>query len=379
MRGSLLMVCLMVATATLARTIDSLENVLLVAKGDKKVKTLNELFRAYLFIDPVKAIGYTRQALALATEIDDQKGVAASYNNLGVAYRNQGALEKALEYYLASLNIYQQLNNKEGIATAKNNIGTIYSLRKDYGQAMRNFEESHAVFTELGDQQRIVGSMNNLGNLHNELQLYEQALKYYSQAWQLSQQLKRPFVDPLNNIGNVYAKQGNYGKAIEYYNEALALARQHEDNVAALNIAANLGEAFVHAGRLVEAEKYLNEALAMSREQDSRLFEPQILKSLAANYYSQGKLKDAYLTMLEYDRARELVFGEETSRKIAQMEIALDIQEKEKELERVMKDDEIKTLELNQTRLVITLLVLAVGGVLAALNLFYTKRKVIRA
>src|SRR5258706_10076855 len=109
---------------------DSLENLLKTAKGDQKVKTLNELFRAYINSDPVRAIGYTREALSLASEINDLKGMAASYNNLGVSYRNQGALDKALEYYLVSLKIYDNLKNTEGIATTKNNIGTIYSLKR---------------------------------------------------------------------------------------------------------------------------------------------------------------------------------------------------------------------------------------------------------
>ena len=157
-----------------ASTIDSLENQLAKTDGELKVKTLNELFRAHINFDPVKALGFTREALALATEIDDQKGMAASYNNLGVAYRNQGALDKALEYYLTSLGIYNKLGNTEGIATTKNNIGTIYSLKKDYGQAMKYFEEAYGLFLQTDDKEKVIGTMNNLGNLHSDLQLYEQ-------------------------------------------------------------------------------------------------------------------------------------------------------------------------------------------------------------
>ena len=121
--------------------IDSLENALKTAEGDKKVKIMNELFRAYLYSDPVKAITYTREALTLATAIDDKKGMAASYNNLGVAYRNQGALDVSLENYIKSLAINTSIQNGEGIATTKNNIANIYSMKKDYGQALKYLEE----------------------------------------------------------------------------------------------------------------------------------------------------------------------------------------------------------------------------------------------
>jgi tetratricopeptide (TPR) repeat protein len=165
---------------------DSLEAVLDTVQGDAKVKTFNELFRSHLRADPVKAVSYASEALLLATEIGDKKGMAASYNNLGVAYRNQGALDKALEYYITSLGLYDSLGNKEGVATTKNNIANIYSIKKDYSQAMRYLEESYKLFQELNDPFRLVGSMNNLGNLYQDIDLYDKALDYYTQAYALS-------------------------------------------------------------------------------------------------------------------------------------------------------------------------------------------------
>lgn len=355
---------------------DSLENVLKSAQGDLKVKTLNELFRAYMSSDPVKAIGYTREALALATDIDDQKGMAASYNNLGVAYRSQGALDKALEYYLISLRIYETLANKEGLAITKNNIGTIYSLKKDFGQAMKYFEESHATFLEMGDQQRIIGSMNNLGNLHSDLQLYEQALKYYSNAYQLSEKSGKSFSDPLNNIGNLFFRQGNYQRAVEYYNRALSIARKENDKSIILNITANMGEVYAQAGQGNLAQRYLDSALVLCKDLQAFIFEPQILKSMSVNYAKQNKMKEAYDVRLRYDAAREKIYGEESSRKIAQMEMVLNLHEREKEVEALKLRDEMKTLELRNTRMVITIVVMGLILMGAVFNLFFSKRKV---
>ena len=370
-----LFMLLLGSLAMAGNLVDSLENVLKTAKGDLKVKTLNELFRAYLNADPVKATGYTREALSLATQIDDRRGMAASYNNLGIAYRNQGALDKALEYYLQSLRIYETLENKEGTATSKNNIGNIYTLKKDYGQAMKYFEESHKTFNELGDQQKIIGSMNNLGNLHSDLQLYEQALRYYTEAWQLSTKSGKMFSDPLNNIGNLYFRQGNYQRAIEYYGRALEIARQENNNLTILTITANLGEVYAKAGQGTKAQAYLDSALLLSKSLQATLFEPQIYKSLSANYARQGKMKDAYEWMMQYDAIREKVYGEESSRKIAQMEMALNIQEKEKEMEALKKEDKIKTLELHNTRMIITIILLATIVVVSMFNLLFTKRR----
>jgi tetratricopeptide (TPR) repeat protein len=368
---------LLISTVAFSQPIDSLENLMKTAQGDQKVKTLNELFRAYMNSDPVKAIGYTKEALDLATNIGDKKGMGASYNNLGVAYKNQGALDKSLEYYLTALKIYTDLDNKEGIALTKNNIANIYSLKKDYAQAMKYFEESKAILTQLDDKTKMVGTMNNLGNLHSDLQLFEQALKYYQDAWELSEKMGQPSADPLSNIGNLFFRQGNYQRAVEYYERALGMAEKENNRLNILNITANLGEVYVRANQPKAAQQFLDRAMKLSTDMQATFFEPQILRSMADNFSRQGKMKEAYETMVAFDKAKEKIYGEESSRKIAQMEMALDLQEKEKEVEDLRREDEIKTLQLKNTRMIITVVIMGIVIIVAGFNLFFSKRRTI--
>lgn len=357
---------------------DSLEAALKTANGVAKVKTYNELFRAWNNSAPVKAIEYASLALELAKEIDDKKGMAAAYNNLGVSYRNQGALDKALEYYMNSLALYEAIQNKEGIATAKNNIGNIYSFKKDYEQATKYLEESNQSFVELNDKVKLVGSLNNLGNLHNELQLFDKALIYYTESYRISDSLGMAYSDPLNNIGNLYFKQGSFEEAGSYFIKSLALAKKNEDLLMQLNVYASLGEVCSQTSLFKKSEIYLDSALQLVNQLQAYIYEPTILKSLANNYAKQGKMKEAYEYMVRFDAAREKVFGEESSRKIAQMGIALDLHAKEKELESSKAETQIKSLELQKTRMIITLVILSIAVLVGGINLFYSKRRTIK-
>jgi Tfp pilus assembly protein PilF len=366
---------LLIIFPAVAQDTDTLLARLDTAKGERKVKTLNELFGANLRSNPVKALGYTREALNLAAEINDKKGMAASYNNLGVAYRNQGALDKALEYYLRSMKLYTELDNKEGIATTKNNVANIYAIKKDYGQAMRYLEESYKLFTELGNQIKIIGSMNNLGNLYSDIQLYEKAHRYYAQAYQLSEKSGDKFADPLANIANVFFRQGNYQQAIENYMKALEIERQHNNKLGMLSIVSNLGITFMKDRQPKRAQQYLEEAKSLCNELQAFTSLPTIYKASAENYSNQGKWREAYEMQLRYDEAREKIYGEESSRNIAQMEMVVDFQEKERELDLLKKEDVIKTLELRNSRLFIILVILGVIVIIALFNLFYLDRK----
>lgn len=372
---STLVLALLISFPLLSQNTDSLMALLDTIQGDQKVKTLNELFRAHLRSDPVTAVGYAQEASLLATEIDDKRGLAASYNNLGVAYRSQGALDKALKYYITSLRLYDSLGNKEGVATTKNNIANIYSMKRDYSQAMRYLEESYSLFQEMNDPFRLIGSMNNLGNLYHDIDLHDKALEYYTQAYALSEKNGAKFGDPLNNVGNIHFNQGNYQLAITFYEKALAIEREHDNKLGILNTIANIGITYTKARQPANAEKYLQEALQMSEELQALTTMPAIYKASAENYSTQRKWKEAYDMQLKYDEIREKIFSEESSRNIAQMEMVLSFQEKERELMILRKEDEIKTLELHNTRLFIIMAVMGVFVVIAGINFFYVDRK----
>lgn len=366
---------LLLAFPVFSQNTDSLEALLDTIQGNGKVKTLNELFRGHLRSDPVKAVGYAREALLLATEISDKRGMAASYNNLGVAYRNQGALDKALEYYITSLHIYDSLQNREGVATTKNNIANIYSIKKDYPQAMRYLEESYKLFEEMKDPFRLIGSLNNLGNLYHDINMNEKALDHYTRAYSLSEKNGAKFADPLNNVGNIYFNQGNYQVAIGYYEKALAIEREHNNKLGILNTVTNIGITYTKAKQPEIAARHLAEALQLSEELHALATLPSIFKASAENYSIQNKWKDAYQMQLKYDEMREKIHSEESSRNIAQMEMVLDFQEKEREIEILKKEDVIKSLELRNSRLFIILTVLGVIVVVGSVNIFYMDRK----
>ena len=366
---------LMIFYPACSQKTDSLEASLESLNGEAKVKALNDLFRAHLQSDPVRALGYTQEALNLATSINDERGKGAAYNNLGVAYKNQGAFDKSLEYYISSLQIYEKLGDKNGIATTKNNIANIYSIKKDYSSAMRYLEESYNIFKELKDETKMIGSMNNLGNLYSDMELFEKAHEFYTEAYRLSQEKGAAYADPLNNLGNIYFKQNNFQKAIDYYKQALEIEKQNDNKLGMLNAIANLGVAYTKAKQPKDAEKALEEARKLTNEIQAFSAMPAIYKSMGENFYNQGRMKEAYEMLVKYDEEREKMFGEESSRNIAQMEMILDFQNKEREFEMLKKESEIQALELRNSRLFIILVIMGVIVVLGLFNLFYLDRK----
>jgi tetratricopeptide (TPR) repeat protein len=217
-----------------------------------------------------------------------------------------------------------------------------------------------------------------LGNLYNELQSYDQAIKYYEEASLRSEKMNAPNSDPLTNMGNLHLKQNNLEKAMELYKKAMPLAEKENNQIAILSILVSMGEASLKLNKLNEANAYLTQSLNICQQLQAYVYEPGIYRNLAATFAKQNKMDKAYDAMLRYDHARERIYGEESSRKIAQMEMALSIQEKEKELEVLQKESKVKSLQLRQTQMIVALIFLAIISGIMFLSLFLQRKKISR-
>jgi len=366
---------LAMALSSMAQRADSLTASLDTLRDERRVKALNELAGAYVDSDPVQAFGFAREALNLASEIGDARGKAAAYNNLGVLYKGQGALDKSLDYYLTALKIYDSLQYTLGIATLKNNMATIYSLKKDHPQAMKYLEESHKLFTELKDERHIAGSLNNLGILYADIDMDDKAMQYFLDASALSDKLGIANGDPFTNVGNLYFGQGNYQRAVEFYEKALTIARDKNDRNSMLKGAINLGVTYTRARQPKPAKLYLDEGLALCNDLQAYADLPAIYKAMAANEANLNNHKAAYEMQLRYDDAREKIYSEESSRNIAQMEMVIEFQEKEQQLAALKAQSEIDRLELRATTLFIVVITIIGLGLIGGLNFYYINKK----
>jgi len=375
---------LVTTVTTMAQRADSLTAMLDTVRNERRVRTLNELVRVYVDSDPVKAFGYAREALNLSTEISDYRGMGAAYNNLGVLYKAQGALDKSLQYYMTSLRIYDSLGLKLGIdsvrlkmgvASLKNNMANIYSLKKDHTMAMKYLEESHKLFLELKDDRHIIGSLNNLGILYSDIDMDDRAMQYFLEASALDEKMGQQNSDSYTNVGNIFFGQGNFQRAVEFYEKALQIARDKNDRASVLKTAINLGVTYAKARQSEPAKLYLDEALVLCNDLQAYADLPSIYKAIANNEANQNNYKAAYEMQLRYDDARQKIYSEESSRNIAQMEMVIEFEEQEQQLSSLQAQSKIDRLELRATTLFIVVITITGLAIIGGFNFYYINKK----
>lgn len=362
-------------------TIDSLENSLASASGKQKIILLNELYKQYVNNDAAKALNYTTEALALAEEIKDASGISSSYNNIGVVYKNRGDLDKALENYIRALRIQEENKFVDALAYTYSNIGTIYSLKREYDKALQYFYKANDQFESIGHKLRIVGSLNNIGNVFEAQGYYDEALEYYLRSLAIYGEIEdnsKAFV-PFNNIGNIYYNKGKYDEARAYYESSLDMERFNNDLNGQANALHNIGMVEKALQRYDKALEIFNEALSIVQETDNKRLLAIIYQSIAETYFSKGDMFLAYSFLRFHNQAKDSLYDQESSQRIAELESAYELEKKENQIKSLQMESQLQQLRISNDKIIITsgivILVIGVGLTLVILNKYKQIRR----
>ncbi len=347
-----------------AQNLDSLEQ-LAANETQAAIKANNLLYNHFINSNPKKALDYTLKALDLALAQDNKEGIAASYNNIGVFYKNHGVIDKAMNYHLQSLQLHKEINNAKGYAYSLNNIGTIYSIKGQPKNALEYFLQSYWILDSLNDQKNIVGALNNLGNTYLAMGEDYRAIGFYKKALKIYDKIEHSEFDPYANIGNAYFRRDEMERAVKYYNLSLKTSIERKDIVGQAFALHNLSTFYINAGNKKEALRLELKALANAQNVINKPLLKEIHLSLANLYFGLGNIAQAYDNRVLYDAYRDDIINETSNRKLADLEVTFHMLEKEKEIALIKKENEVNKLKISNTK---TFVIIAIMGAIIILG-----------
>lgn len=167
--------------------IDSLLQVLKVAKQQEKVNILNELCFEYSPHKPNIAIEYGNQAMELAQKLNFGVGTARSLRYIGIAYEYKEDYMRAQKNYFIALSIEEGIDNYQGIAESLFSIARVYNLRGDYPSALAKYDRAYQVFREVKDKKGILRVYNGKADVYYKVAKFSSALKFARKSLELAQ------------------------------------------------------------------------------------------------------------------------------------------------------------------------------------------------
>jgi serine phosphatase RsbU (regulator of sigma subunit) len=174
-----------------------------------------------------KALEYYEKAQSISEKLDNKKEMADIYSNIGNLYRSISKADtvaekekktyfnKAISYFEKSLPLYSQTGYKKGIAMSYNDIGLVNLDLKDYSNALLYLKKSYKIYEETGDKFGISELKLYTGRYYHDIKKYSKAISILKEALNISNELnsKELTSDILLELSRSYFKTGDYKNA----------------------------------------------------------------------------------------------------------------------------------------------------------------------
>jgi tetratricopeptide (TPR) repeat protein len=355
--------------------IDSLQQQLPLAKSvEARIDILNSLSHAYTQYSLNRSEELAREALALGQENDYQKGIATSFNILGIGATIQGRHTEGMDYFIKAVKIRDGLNDSRGVAHVYNNMSRLLIYQEDYDRAIDYSKKSLALLQKIDDPKAVANTYASLGEIYMNKHDYDQALQMFTKARDTSIAASLGDYEFWMEAKRITAlnAQGRYDLALQ---TGLAIERslpKYRDFFSSIGLLQTIGVIYSNVGDLEHATAYLHKARHMA---DS-------LSDANARIDARKKLSDMFRKFKVYDSAwyyndaystlRGELFNAEKSKQLAALEHLYQSEKKDQLL--AMREEKIRVLTMAVTIGGILLVAITVL-VIVVFRLYRDKRK----
>lgn len=174
-----------------------------------------------------KAITFGEEARDIYAAIEDQRGLAATLNQLGILRRRRGLTEQASECHRRALSMYQQLGDKRGVAQCLPFLALTYQVQGAWSDALAHCRQALLLYEDMGDEQGVAYTYNSMGETYRWQGQLDEALEAYGRALELFTRIdaKRYVAMCLSNLGATHLAAGRYEEATELLKGAQTLEK----------------------------------------------------------------------------------------------------------------------------------------------------------
>ncbi|REG87396.1 tetratricopeptide repeat-containing sensor histidine kinase [Winogradskyella sediminis] len=276
-----------------------------------------------MFLTPADTTwpGYVTKTLEISKKLNYPKGIAISYNNLGIInhYFLSDPLE-GLHYYQKSYDVFEKAQiykrYEVGVLT---NIGLINYEQQNYDKALQSFK----TLLKNPENKSKFSTQFYIGNVYGDQKQLDSALHYYTEALKGAEQ-NNHFIFLANIKTNLSIVQANVGllkDALASTKESLNLIEKH--NIEGLRVTAytNAAEVYLQNKDIEKAEYYALNSLKLHEALNSLATKNAALETLAHVYLEKRDYKNAFNTYKKHIVLRDSLINADRKLEISRKEI----------------------------------------------------------
>ncbi len=219
------------------------------------------------------------KARVIALRTSAQNDLAPINNALGNVFLDQGINTKALLFFKEALRLYRCIENQKGIAIAYTNLGINFAQLENIDSSLYYYHRSISLKKALRDTSSLAYSYNGLGKVHFNINSPDSAEYYFLKAYEIRSNLNQALnkANTANELARYYLKVDALALAKRYLDDAYQYALDQNNRTVLMESLELLGKYHRAISNYAEAYAYLDQWSAM---RDS-IFNESRLKVLA--------------------------------------------------------------------------------------------------
>jgi len=308
-----------------------------------RIDVLQYLGQVFLKQESYKsALGQFNKVLAL---VENGSGLSAElrnrirvqcYNQIGLANKNLGELDKSLQAYRKACSISLEMRDTLSYSTNLREVALSFYLLQDMDSSFAYYTKAYNTSRTIPDSMGMLLSLQGMGDVNFETGSINQAIYFFNQQFAISERIKdvQGVVTALVKISRCHYALGDFPVSTEYLNRALSIAK-------ARNLTSSQADVYRYLSLISE---------------------------------TQGRYKDALAFHKLWTEIRDSIYSEETGQKLAKLQILYEITQKERENEILRQNSEIQRLQLSKNqyqRLILVAIAISFLVLLVFLLLLY--------
>ncbi len=273
---------------------DSLSHILKSAISDSnRANLLYELSLEYVNIDLEISLKYARQA----EELSVQKGLSNIWSKTiyiqGCAFLNYSKPDSARKYFYRAINAYKKVDDQKGLAASYNGLASSYFYEKAIDSSLSNYKKAVEIDKKTNQPVKAALVLSNISVILADFGMYHESLDYAFEAIEIFKEEKAVTYYPIiyENIGSYYRQLKEFKLAKEYFYKWIAHPSESETNK--IYAYSELGWTYYLENDYDSALIFMNKALSLQ--------EPGMSDSKFGSIYS--RVADVYLSMENTDSA----------------------------------------------------------------------------
>nr|WP_152426542.1 tetratricopeptide repeat protein [Cesiribacter andamanensis] len=370
---------------------DSLEVRLILADEQQKLQILLTLSEQYLDKQADLALARSKQALTLARRLNDARSEAIALRATGNALRYLlSDYESALDYCYKALKITEEREYKQEQAETLHLIGDIYFEVGNSYKAIEHYMQALAMAESLSLYPEVVKIFNKIGVVYTALGSDQKSIEYHKKALRISKNNEyNPGIAASNYylaitytqvgnldlalemqhialalrqnmqdlegqaicymaLGKIYLLKTDYDKALVQVNSAYQLYDQIGDTDGTARALNQMGAIYIEKKDFAQAINQLKLALSLGEQFNNKKVMRDSYEYLYNCYAALKNYEQALHYKDQFIAISDFIYGEESERRMAELQNRFEIEQKESEIAVLKKDKQIRDLALQE-------------------------------